>query len=197
MSHAASTRCPLASRHALLGRARSSLGASSSAAAAAAAASPRPLAAGVSSRRQQTPRPPVSRSRAPTRCVSTPERSAKDPRARVALDPSVVAVRETTTSGELRASAAARALTFYEYPPDRSEYSVRAHRNMRIDAEWDAIGEKIAGTDVAFKNCRVSCLVAALPLLEDGAAPEGFGIDDGVHPACVLYTGPHTTALAW
>ena len=50
-------------------------------------------------------------------------------------------VRETEVSSELRAAAAARALSFYTYPADRSEFSVRAHRNMRIDAEWDAIRE--------------------------------------------------------
>ena len=35
---------------------------------------------------------------------------------------------------------------------------------MRIDAEWDAIGHKLAGTDPAFANVRVACIVAAMPL---------------------------------
>ena len=93
------------------------------------------------------------------------------------LDLSKISVRSTTVSQELRGAAAARAFAFYTYPSDRSEFSVRSHRNMRIDAEWDAIGEKIRGKDVAFRDTRVECIVAALTLGEDGELPEGFAFD--------------------
>ena len=93
------------------------------------------------------------------------------PRSKTRPDASLVNVRETEVSSELRAAAAARALSFYTYPADRSEFSVRAHRNMRIDAEWDAIRAKIAGTDVAFRRSRVTCLVATLDLDQDVQRP--------------------------
>ena len=85
----------------------------------------------------------------------------------VGPDPSLVEVRESTVSNELRAAAAARALSFYTYPADRSEFSVRAHRNMRIDAEWDAIRAKLAPTDTALRDDLQSWLRAVVPLLED------------------------------
>ena len=108
---------------------------------------------------------------APIRCVSTPAKtSGSQSSQKTRPDPSLVDVRESTVSNELRAAAAARALSFYTYPADRSEFSVRAHRNMRIDAEWDAIRAKIAGTDVAFRHSRVSCVVATLDLDENGDA---------------------------
>ena len=102
-------------------------------------------------------------------------------------------VRETEVSSELRAAAAARALSFYTYPADRSEFSVRAHRNMRIDAEWDAIRAKIAGTDVAFRRSRVTCLVATLDLDQDGVAPGGWaeaGVDANLDPSCFANVAP-------
>ena len=112
---------------------------------------------------------------APIRCVSTPAKtSGSQSSQKTRPDPSLVDVRESTVSNELRAAAAARALSFYTYPADRSEFSVRAHRNMRIDAEWDAIRAKIAGTDVAFRHSRVSCVVATLDLDENGDAPGGW-----------------------
>jgi GNAT superfamily N-acetyltransferase len=104
-----------------------------------------------------------------------------------------VNVRETEVSSELRAAAAARALSFYTYPADRSEFSVRAHRNMRIDAEWDAIRAKIAGTDVAFRRSRVTCLVATLDLDQDGVAPGGWaeaGVDANLDPSCFANVSP-------
>lgn len=74
------------------------------------------------------------------RCVSTPEVARTDAssvaRAQEAVRNAAVEVRASSAPGELRAAAAARALSFYTYPTDRSEFSVRAHRNMRIDAEW-------------------------------------------------------------
>ena len=44
---------------------------------------------------------------------------------------------------------------------------------MRIDAEWDAIGHKLAGTDPAFANVRVACIVAAMPLAGLPPPPPG------------------------
>ena len=104
-----------------------------------------------------------------------------------AIDPSAVTVRVTTDKAELRGAAAARALAFYTYPSDRSEFSIRSHRNMRIDAEWDAIADKINGKDVAFRDTRVACLVAALELERDGALPPGFAFDGkGLDPAALI-----------
>ena len=131
---------------------------------------------------------------APIRCVSTPAKtSGSQSSQKTRPDPSLVEVRESTVSNELRAAAAARALSFYTYPADRSEFSVRAHRNMRIDAEWDAIRAKIAGTDVAFRHSRVSCVVATLDLDENGAAPGGWadaGVDDSLDPSCYANVAP-------
>ena len=100
-----------------------------------------------------------------------PLESSRAPDAPPAVNPSDVSVRETRVSGELRAAAAARALSFYTYPPDRSQFSVRAHRAVRINAEWDAIHAKIAGDDVAYRDCRVACIVAALELPQTAAFP--------------------------
>ena len=100
---------------------------------------------------------------APIRCVSTPAKtSGSQSSQKTRPDPSLVDVRESTVSNELRAAAAARALSFYTYPADRSEFSVRAHRNMRIDAEWDAIRAKIAGTPMttALDNFHMTCAVS-------------------------------------
>ena len=104
------------------------------------------------------------------------------------MNPSDVSVRETRVSGELRAAAAARALSFYTYPPDRSQFSVRAHRAVRINAEWDAIHAKIAGDDVAYRDCRVACIVAALELPPDGSLPPGFDVES-LDGACVVPAG--------
>ena len=104
-----------------------------------------------------------------------------------AIDPSAVTVRVTTDKAELRGAAATRALAFYTYPADRSEFSIRSHRNMRIDAEWDAIADKIDGKDVAFRDTRVACLVAALELERDGTLPPGFAFDGkGLDPASLI-----------
>lgn len=131
---------------------------------------------------------------APIRCVSTPAKtSGSQSSQKTRPDPSLVDVRESTVSNELRAAAAARALSFYTYPADRSEFSVRAHRNMRIDAEWDAIRAKIAGTDVAFRHSRVSCVVATLDLDENGDAPGGWagaGVDESLDPSCFANVAP-------
>jgi ribosomal protein S18 acetylase RimI-like enzyme len=126
--------------------------------------------------------------------VSTPAKtSGSQSSQKTRPDPSLVDVRESTVSNELRAAAAARALSFYTYPADRSEFSVRAHRNMRIDAEWDAIRAKIAGTDVAFRHSRVTCVVATLDLDENGNAPGGWagaGVDDTLDPSCFANVAP-------
>ena len=64
---------------------------------------------------------------------------------------------------------------------------------MRIDAEWDAIRAKIAGTDVAFRHSRVSCVVATLDLDENGVAPGGWadaGVDDSLDPSCYANVAP-------
>ena len=129
----------------------------------------------------------------PARCASTQEvasADAADNQSRVkaaqdAVRRAAVEVRPSTASGEIRAAAAARALSFYTYPADRSEFSVRAHRNMRIDAEWDAIGAKIDGKDEAFRDCRVACIVAAMRLGPDGELPEGFDAST-LDPACMV-----------
>ena len=105
------------------------------------------------------------------------------------LDPNVITVRATTDRAELRGAAAARALAFYTYPSDRSEFSIRSHRNMRIDAEWEAIREKIRGVDVAFRDTRVTCVVAALELPEDGTLPFGFQFDEFLDGACLIPAG--------
>lgn len=104
------------------------------------------------------------------------------------VDPALVTARSTEHVGELRAAAAARALSFYVYPPDRSEFSIRSHRNTRIDAEWDAIRAKIAGEDVAFRDCRVACVVAVMDLPRDGSPPPGWDPAD-LDPASVVPGG--------
>ena len=119
------------------------------------------------------------------KCVATSEDQTVLEAARVAIRGAPTEVRVTTAPGELRAAAAARALSFYTYPPGRSAFSVRAHRNMRIDAEWDTIGAKITGTDLAFKDCRVACIVAALPLGPNGELPEGMEVT-AVDASCMV-----------
>ena len=127
---------------------------------------------------------------------SSSDASSVAPTTAPSLDPSKIAVRATTESAELRGAAAARALAFYTYPSDRSEFSIRSHRNMRIDAEWDAIGEKIRGEDVAFRDTRVECVVVALTLDEDGALPDGFAYDaNTLDAACVVPKSETTPAL--
>ena len=73
-------------------------------------------------------------------------------------------------------------------PPDRTQFSVRAHRAVRINAEWDAIHAKIAGDDVAYRDCRVACIVAALELPPDGTLPPGFDVES-LDGACVVPAG--------
>ena len=71
-----------------------------------------------------------------------------------------------------------RALCFYSYPKDRSEFSIRAHRLTKIESEFETIHSKVSGTDVAYKNNDVFCYVAVADMLvddednEDGYVPE-------------------------
>ena len=65
------------------------------------------------------------------RCVSTPDTERGDARPpRLPPTPEAIEVFATTEPGELRAAAAARSLSFYTYPADRSAFSIRAHRLM-------------------------------------------------------------------
>ena len=129
--------------------------------------------------------PPASASSDDPRDSSSSRGSGRGP---AGVNPALVTARSTEHVGELRAAAAARALSFYVYPPDRSEFSLRSHRNTRIDAEWDAIRAKIAGEDVAFRDCRVACVVAVMDLPRDGSPPPGWDPAD-LDPASVVPGG--------
>ena len=68
------------------------------------------------------------------------------------------------------------------------------HRAVRINAEWDAIHAKIAGDDVAYRDCRVACIVAALELPPDGTLPPGFDVES-LDGACVVPAGADGSPL--
>jgi len=72
-------------------------------------------------------------------------------------------VRPARSSAECRAAAHLRALTFYNYPADRSEYARRLHKQMKTDAEWESIENKLRGNEVGYENVQVDCLIATVP----------------------------------
>ena len=62
----------------------------------------------------------------PSPAASTEEARARAlAQSQAAIRDADVDVRRATAAGELRAAAAARTLSFYTYPADRSEFSVR------------------------------------------------------------------------
>jgi len=83
-------------------------------------------------------------------------------------------IKRATADAEIRGAACVRALCFYQYPKDRSEYSIRAHRMTKIDSEFDTIQLKLKGEDVSYKNTTVYCYVAIedRDLSLDERAPE-------------------------
>eukprot|EP00798_Chlamydomonas_sp_ICE-L_P027693 gene27693-7335_t len=87
----------------------------------------------------------------------------------------VVSIRQGSSPDELRAASYLRAVSFYTYPSDRSEFSARAHRRMKTDTEFESLGNKLEGTDESFKNIKVLCFVATAPagpnLQQDAEAP--------------------------
>ncbi|EFJ45206.1 hypothetical protein VOLCADRAFT_106017 [Volvox carteri f. nagariensis] len=60
----------------------------------------------------------------------------------------VCAVQQAATPAELRAAAFLRAVSFYTYPPGRSEYAARSHRHMKANAEWESVTAKVEVDDV-------------------------------------------------
>lgn len=71
-------------------------------------------------------------------------------------------VSPATTTAEFRAAAFLRAASFYSYPSDRSDFAKRAHLRMKADAAWKAIEEKVAGTDVEYKDILVIPFIATI-----------------------------------
>jgi len=71
-------------------------------------------------------------------------------------------VAPASTTAEFRAAAFLRASSFYSYPSDRSDFAKRAHLRMKADAAWKAIEEKVAGTDVEYKDVLVTPFVATV-----------------------------------
>lgn len=72
-------------------------------------------------------------------------------------------IKRATESKEFRAAAHLRALSFYTYPADRSEYARRAHVKMRTDAEWESIENKIKGLEVGYEKVGVVCMIGTVP----------------------------------
>ena len=86
---------------------------------------------------------------------------------------STIVIKTTESDAEIRGASCVRALCFYSYPKDRSEFSIRAHRLTKIDAEFETISNKIAGKDVSYKNNDVFCYIAVEERLEqDERVPE-------------------------
>lgn len=80
-----------------------------------------------------------------------------------AVETTYVEVRPAKSSADCRAAAHLRALSFYEYPADRSEYAQRSHKQMKTDAEWESIEKKLAGKEVGYEKVQVKCLIATVP----------------------------------
>ncbi|GIL83451.1 hypothetical protein Vretifemale_12028, partial [Volvox reticuliferus] len=112
-----------------------------------------------------------------------------DPAATV---PSLVPeVQQATTAAELRAAAFLRAISFYTYPPGRSEYASRSHRHMKANEEWESVTAKVAGRDEAYRDVDVTCFIAAVDDVE-GPDPRGISGASGPYPSAdvqVLGTG--------
>ncbi|KAK3233127.1 hypothetical protein CYMTET_56559, partial [Cymbomonas tetramitiformis] len=94
-------------------------------------------------------------------------------------------MQEATNSAEYRAAASVRAASFYTYPADRSEFAARSHRRMKLDAEWEAIENKVSGTDTAWSSVQVSCLLATISLPPNAAA-DVLALAEGLDPTCKL-----------
>lgn len=52
---------------------------------------------------------------------------------------------------------------------DTCSKRTQSHRRMKADTEWEALTNKVAGKDVAYKDVRVECWIAAI-------------LDDAEHP---------------
>jgi len=104
-----------------------------------------------------------------------------------------IEIKKVDSDADIRGAACVRALCFYSYPKDRSEFSIRAHRLTKIEAEFEAISNKITGThrltkieaefeaisnkitgkDVSYKNNDVFCYVAVEERIKgDSRVPE-------------------------
>ncbi|KAG2494066.1 hypothetical protein HYH03_007709 [Edaphochlamys debaryana] len=69
-------------------------------------------------------------------------------------------VRQAALGHEMRAAAFLRAISFYKYPPGRSEFAARSHRQMKTDAEWESVQAKVQGRDPAYQEMDVTCFIA-------------------------------------
>ena len=84
-----------------------------------------------------------------------------------------IEIKKVDADADIRGAACVRALCFYSYPKDRSEFSIRAHRLTKIEAEFEAISNKITGKDVSYKNNDVFCYVAVEERVKgDNRVPE-------------------------
>ena len=84
-----------------------------------------------------------------------------------------IEIKKVDSDADIRGAACVRALCFYSYPKDRSEFSIRAHRLTKIEAEFEAISNKITGKDVSYKNNDVFCYVAVEERVKgDNRVPE-------------------------
>jgi len=101
-----------------------------------------------------------------------------------------IEIKMVDSDADIRGAACVRALCFYSYPKDRSEFSIRAHRLTKIEAEFETISNKIAGKDVSYKNNDVFCYVAVEERVEgDERVPEDPAIViPGVKSAIVCGT---------
>lgn len=101
-----------------------------------------------------------------------------------------IEIKKVDSDADIRGAACVRALCFYSYPKDRSEFSIRAHRLTKIEAEFETISNKIAGKDVSYKNNDVFCYVAVEERVEgDERVPEDPAIViPGVKSAIVCGT---------
>ncbi|GLI59793.1 hypothetical protein VaNZ11_001757 [Volvox africanus] len=82
-------------------------------------------------------------------------------------------VQQARTPAELRAAAFLRAISFYTYPPGRSEYASRSHRHMKANEEWESLTAKVAGRDEAYRDMDVTCFIATV---DDVEYPDSGGI---------------------
>jgi ribosomal protein S18 acetylase RimI-like enzyme len=104
---------------------------------------------------------------------------------RCALRPPLqLVIRRSGSPAELRAAAALRAAAFYTYPEGRSAFAAASHQRMKLDAEWESLQRKLAGSDASWAHLRVTCLLALLPL--PGETELAAALCRGVDASCRL-----------
>eukprot|EP00873_Tetraselmis_striata_P006665 jgi/Tetstr1/426929/TSEL_017142.t1 len=93
-----------------------------------------------------------------------------------------------TTSSEFRATGYLRSHAFNsDFSEDRSEFVRRSYQRMKGDMEWNAVENKVAGTETGYEGVHVTCLIATLPCAGASGAPElETKLRAELDPTCLL-----------